>query len=399
MAITDIIRCKKCVIPVHYKEVDFDEEGVCSLCRNFGQDTIVPESQAKKLEQIVEAKKKLNLPYDCIIPLSGGWDSAFAAYIMKKKFGMKLLGLNIDNGFRTPHALANMDIIAKKLDMNLVTMKPEPGLMGELFGHFLEKFGYFCTVCNSVGYILIGSFTAREARRLGAPPLVVGGWSKKYEFQPGVELFSLGGFARTLSKNKPLFNKLRNNILVEPAVFDLFITMGDTRQINASPHFIQLPDFMDWDYREIERVLIEELEMIRPGDKVPGYEEENPEDEDTTMTGNNCSSGNDLSLVSPHAIPHNKDSTARKNRKPKRHHYDCSLHPLNEYIKYRRMGMSQETLRNSVLIREGRMTREEALEKEEMVRKEEPEILKDAMKEWNVRYEDINWDGDWKGLW
>lgn len=388
MALTDTIRCKECVLPIHYKEVEFDEDGVCSLCRNFKEDSAVLESQRAKLEQIVESRKKLNLPYDCIIPLSGGWDSAYAAYIMRKKFGMKLLGLNVDNGFRTPHALANMDIIAKKLDMDLVTLKPEPGLMGELFGYFLKKFGYFCTVCNSVGYILIGSFTAREARRLGAPPLVVGGWSKKYEFQPGVELFSLGAFARTLSKNKPLFNKLRNNILVDPAVFDLFITMGDTRQIASSPHFIQLPDFMDWDYREIERVLTDELEMIKPGEKVSGYEEADPE---------KVGSGERLA-DSPDSIQETDSITANGHR-PKRHHYDCSLHPLNEYIKYRRMGISQETLRNSVLIREGRMTREEALEKEEMVRKEEPEILKAAMKEWNVKYEDINWDGDWSGLW
>ncbi len=156
---------------------------------------------------------------------------------------------------------------------------------------------------------------------------------------------------------------------------------------------------MDWDYNEIERVLTEELEMIKPGDKVPGYEEGTQEDQDTIGAGSNYNSGNELPSTPPHGISNNKDSITTKKLKPKRHHYDCSLHPLNEYIKYRRMGMSQETLRNSVLIREGRMTREEALEKEEMVRKEEPEILKDAMKEWNVRSEDINWDGDWKGLW
>ena len=397
MALTDTIRCKKCVLPVHYKEVEFDENGVCSLCRNFKEDSVVLESQRAKLEQIVESRKKLNLPYDCIIPLSGGWDSAYAAYVMRKKYGLRLLGLNVDNGFRTPHALANMDIIAKKLQMDLVTLKPEPGLMGELFGYFLQKFGYFCTVCNSVGYILIGSFTAREARRLGAPPLVVGGWSKKYEFQPGVELFSLGAFARTLSKNKPLFNKLRENILVDPAVFDLFITMGDTRQIASSPHFIQLPDFMDWDYNEIERVLTDELEMIQPGENVPGYEEDETEGAESGESSVN-SPGNIQETDSTDSSQKGNSFTINRH-KPKRHHYDCSLHPLNEYIKYRRMGISQETLRNSVLIREGRMTREEALEKEELVRKEEPEILKAAMKEWNVKYENIDWDGDWSGLW
>lgn len=396
MAMTDIIRCKKCVLPTYYKEVEFDDDGICSLCRSFEQNSAVLESQTKKLEQIVEAKKKLNLPYDCIIPLSGGWDSAYAAYIMRKKYGLKLLGLNVDNGFRTPHALANMDIIAMKLEMDLVTLKPEPGLMGDLFGYFLQKFGYFCTVCNSVGYILIGSFTAREARRLGAPPLVVGGWSKKYEFQPGVELFSLGAFARTLSKNRSLFNRLRDNILVDPAVFDLFITMGDTRQIASSPHFIQLPEYMDWDYREIERVLTDELEMIKPGERLTDYEGSNLNEAD--FPGHHHCGGMAQEADSPDSSQKGHSFTVSRH-KPKRHHYDCSLHPLNEYIKYRRMGISQETLRNSVLIREGRMSREEALEKEEMVRKEEPEILKAAMKEWNVKYEDIDWDGDWSGLW
>lgn len=127
MALTDTIRCKKCVLPKHYKEVEFDEEGVCSLCRNFREDTVILKSQEAKLEKLIESRKKLNLPYDCIIPLSGGWDSAYASWVMGKKFNLRLLGLNIDNGFRTPHALANMEIISKKLGMDLVTLRPESG--------------------------------------------------------------------------------------------------------------------------------------------------------------------------------------------------------------------------------------------------------------------------------
>ena len=354
MVISETERCGKCILPLNYKIVDFDNDGICSLCResssNAGEKMAPKESKLEELQKIVDEKKNSDLPYNCIVPLSGGMDSAYVAYIMKKKFGMKVMGLNIDNGFRSIHAISNLDRITKNLEIDLVTLRMEPNLMGELFGFFFKEFGYFCNVCNAVGYILIGSFTAREARRLGSPPLVVGGWSKKYEHQPGVSLLSMEAFARYLSDNKLLFRKLQENILVDPMVFKFFIQMGDARLASRSSHFIQLPDYMDWDYREIEKIIERELGVKKPGEA-------------------------------------------------KRHHYDCLLHPLNEYLKYKKWGLSQETLRNSVLIREGRMTREEALKKEEEIQKTEPEILEEVFKSWNLNRDEIAWDRDWSELW
>ena len=70
----------------------FSEEGVCNACLvNTEKDTIDWQSREKELLQILERFRGKSKPYDCIVPGSGGKDSFFTAYILKKKYGMSPL--------------------------------------------------------------------------------------------------------------------------------------------------------------------------------------------------------------------------------------------------------------------------------------------------------------------
>jgi N-acetyl sugar amidotransferase len=73
--------------------IDFDENGVCSACRyseikNAGIDWQRREAQLKEL---CEKFRSRNGSYDCVIPGSGGKDSAFTSHILKYKYGMNPL--------------------------------------------------------------------------------------------------------------------------------------------------------------------------------------------------------------------------------------------------------------------------------------------------------------------
>ena len=43
------------------------------------------------MEKYKDIAKKWELPYDCVIGVSGGKDSAYQAYIAKEKYGMNPL--------------------------------------------------------------------------------------------------------------------------------------------------------------------------------------------------------------------------------------------------------------------------------------------------------------------
>ena len=86
-------RCEKCVMPNTKPDLFFDEEGVCDACRSAeARDAIDWRSREQQLTKILNKfRAKNGNNYDCVIPISGGKDSHFQAYIIKEKYKLNPL--------------------------------------------------------------------------------------------------------------------------------------------------------------------------------------------------------------------------------------------------------------------------------------------------------------------
>ena len=85
-------RCAKCLLPETYANIEFDNNGVCNVCR--AKKVKRPYSENDLIEILNEHKeiaKKEDRKYNCIVPFSGGKDSVFTLYTMVKRYGMKPL--------------------------------------------------------------------------------------------------------------------------------------------------------------------------------------------------------------------------------------------------------------------------------------------------------------------
>ncbi|RME32955.1 MAG: N-acetyl sugar amidotransferase [Gammaproteobacteria bacterium] len=72
--------------------IEFDEEGVCSACRYARiKETIDWAERERELIELCDRHRSRDGSYDCIVPGSGGKDSAFTAHILKYKYGMNPL--------------------------------------------------------------------------------------------------------------------------------------------------------------------------------------------------------------------------------------------------------------------------------------------------------------------
>ena len=78
--------------------ISFDVNGLCDYCRNF-DNTILPNWDNKEGNDIalMALSKKIkksakNRDFDCIIGLSGGLDSSYAAHVVVRKMGLKPIG-------------------------------------------------------------------------------------------------------------------------------------------------------------------------------------------------------------------------------------------------------------------------------------------------------------------
>ncbi len=99
--------CKRCVMSnqrpasaVEFKHtkdskkttMHFDEDGICDACRTAEQkDKIDWIEREKQLVDLLDQYRSKDGSYDCLVPGSGGKDSAYQAHILKYKYGMNPL--------------------------------------------------------------------------------------------------------------------------------------------------------------------------------------------------------------------------------------------------------------------------------------------------------------------
>ena len=119
--------CNSCIMDTSDPNIHFDEQGVCDYCNNF-KNTIKPswhtdEKGTEELRQLATKIKKEGegTDFDCIIGLSGGLDSSYAAHIAVNKMGLKPLLYHVDAGWNTDQAVGNVEKLVDGLGLDLYT--------------------------------------------------------------------------------------------------------------------------------------------------------------------------------------------------------------------------------------------------------------------------------------
>ncbi|MDF0583805.1 N-acetyl sugar amidotransferase [Bradyrhizobium yuanmingense] len=119
--------CSFCVMDNRNPGVTFDERGQCVCCQEALKRKPVewwPTAEGwRKLKEKVESIKgeMTGRPYDVMIGLSGGVDSAYLAHFLKSKFNLRILAVHVDGGWNTEAAVRNIELLVRKLDIDLYT--------------------------------------------------------------------------------------------------------------------------------------------------------------------------------------------------------------------------------------------------------------------------------------
>ncbi len=120
-------QCVRCVMDTTVPGISFDPKGECNFCALHDKlDNAYPltESGKKNFEQLIERIKKegQGKKYDSIIGISGGRDSCYALYLVKKVWGLRPLAVHFNDGFGNPVAGQNMIRATRKLGVELRTI-------------------------------------------------------------------------------------------------------------------------------------------------------------------------------------------------------------------------------------------------------------------------------------
>jgi len=119
--------CKNCLYPETKPDLHLDQNGICNAC-NFVhvKDSTDWNSRKNELTQIFEKyRNKDGTNYDCIIPVSGGKDSTYQAYVVKEDFGLNPLCVSFHLPEMTEIGRKNIENL-KNLGFDCLEFTPNP---------------------------------------------------------------------------------------------------------------------------------------------------------------------------------------------------------------------------------------------------------------------------------
>jgi putative aminotransferase len=119
--------CSQCVMDTSDPGISFRDVGTCDYCANFAE-VIVPswhtdhrgERALADMAQLIREDGQ-GRDFDCIIGLSGGLDSSYAALVVTERMGLRPLLLHVDAGWNTDQAVENIESLVDGLGLDLFT--------------------------------------------------------------------------------------------------------------------------------------------------------------------------------------------------------------------------------------------------------------------------------------
>jgi hypothetical protein len=110
--VRDLQRCTRCIMPVSYPLISFDDKGVCNFCRQHSPIKVRGEQELRKM---VEPYRSRDGSPDCIVAFSGGRDSSYGLHYIKTVLGMNPVAFTYDWGMVTDLARRNCARVCGKL--------------------------------------------------------------------------------------------------------------------------------------------------------------------------------------------------------------------------------------------------------------------------------------------
>ena len=312
--------CKKCLYPDTKPQLIFDENGVCSACVNADlKEEIDWNEKRRELSRILEKfRNKNGTNYDCIIPVSGGKDSHYQTYVIKKEFGLNPLVVNFHPQDQTELGKQNLDNL-KKIGVDCIEFTPNPDVYLKLSRFGLKELGDF----QWPEHLGIFTVPVQIAVKYNIP-LIIWGENPQLEYGKPTDINSEtildrnwteknGGYF--LDKIKPT-DMTKYGFKIEDLLPYIYPSDDEIKKVGVTGIF--LGTYLKWN-------IFEQLELV----KSIGFRENNENKEGTYNGWENL---------------------------------DVFFTVFHDYFKFLKYGFGRATDHSSIEIRYGRITREEGIE-------------------------------------
>jgi glutamine---fructose-6-phosphate transaminase (isomerizing) len=284
--ISTLQRCTKCLLPETMPYISFDEEGVCSYCRDYEARGTYLKGE-KALEEFVAPYRSQNGEPDVLIGFSGGRDSSYGLDYIKNTLGLHPVTFTYDWGMVNDLARRNQARVVGKLGIEHIVIsadirtkrvnirknlkawlkKPDLGMVPILMAGDKQFYYYFHKVRKQTGIKLF---------------IFCGG----YEGEEGTGLFKYGFCNVTTQGKKNALRRMtgisrKNKLKIMYYYFKQFITnpayinksMIDTlfafyASYVLTDDYLYLFHYLDWDEKTIIDTIVNKFNWERESDTI-----------------------------------------------------------------------------------------------------------------------------------
>lgn len=317
--------CSKCMLPETHETIEFDEQGKCNICRQheFKKTKINWKQKREDFEKLLEQYRG-KYSYDCIVPFSGGKDSAYTLWRLVKTFKLKCLVISFDHGFMRPKVIQNRTRMFRILGVDSIIFTPNWHVVRKLMLEAILRKGDFCWHCHTG----IFSYPMQMAIKLKVPLVIWG--------EPQAEYTAYYSYEDTLHEAEEVdenrFNRfvnlgitaedmigMLNDQSIDPRDLEPF-TYPKLRDLKAIKYrSVCLGSYIPWDVKRQVEIIKKEL----------GWEE-------------------DCNVGIPPQYGYEK--------------VECQMQGIRDYLRFIKRGYGRTAHLTTLDIRNDRLSREEAIE-------------------------------------
>jgi N-acetyl sugar amidotransferase len=316
-------KCIKCGLPETYETIEFDDTGICNICKqhHFKKESIDWGQRKVMLNDLVEEYRG-KYDYDCLVPFSGGKDSTFTLYYLVKEFKLKPLVVQFNHGFMRPNLLMNNERTFKKLGVDVISFTPNWKVVKRLMREALIRKGDFCWHCHTG----IFAYPMHLAIKFNTPLVLWGEPSSEYtayyDYRADeIEVVDESRFNRFVNLGitaDDMRGMVDKDFDLDPR--DLipytYPPLRDLKKLRYRS--VCLGSFIPWDVKSQSQLIMDELGW--KGDEVEG--------------------------MPPDLYPYEK--------------IECAMQGVRDYLKFLKRGYSRVTQMTALDIRNGRIEKDEA---------------------------------------
>jgi N-acetyl sugar amidotransferase len=249
--------CTRCCLPETMEGITFDEFGVCTPCRSSEEKMHINwKDKQSELIEILKKFKNKNY-YDCLLPISGGKDSTFQAYVLNKIYKTNPLAVTHGTNWMSLTGRYNLENCINKFNLDHLFFLPNRNTINKVAKKSPELIGDACWHCH----IGTQTFPMQTAVKWQIPLMIYG--------ESIAERDGRGSYKKILKPEEKYYYGLNVSAKVEPIKYvDKDIKYSEVQiwnypskreMIESQIISLHLGDYIFWDEQKQTEFIINQF--------------------------------------------------------------------------------------------------------------------------------------------